>query len=80
MWWIMAGSPQDIAALKKRIADLKKLLHSGVGEVQHGDKRTRFNTVDQVKEAIRDAQNDLREMEGQRRRSRIVLPYADRGV
>lgn len=75
----MTCTPERIAQLEGWIAALEKALYSGAAQVQHGDKNVRFNSPDDIREAIRDAGAELARCNG-RKPTRIIKIYASRGM
>lgn len=68
----------EIAELKKLRKRLREALLSGALSVRHGDKQVMYRSVDELKKAIASLDDELRTLEG-RRRKRITYVDARRG-
>lgn len=69
----MAYTQKDLDAINKAIAGSQL-------EVQYGDKRVRFRSLDELERARRIVQNDLDRQAGRRRPRIIRLRNAGKGV
>lgn len=69
----MAYTQKDLDAIKKAIAGSQL-------EVQYGDKRVRFRSLDELERAGRIIQEDLDRQAGRRRPRIVRLRHAGKGV
>ncbi|MPS30642.1 MAG: hypothetical protein E2576_14320 [Alcaligenaceae bacterium] len=69
----MAFTQSDLDALKRAIA-------GGQVEVQYGDKRVRYRSLDEMKGLLRMMQEDVNRAAGRRPRRLVRLRHAGKGV